>query len=190
MNHSADRRTQHDQGPRPSRGARPIVTAQRVMLAAVLSLAALLLLPAPASGHASAAGSTPAADEVVQSAPSEVRIEFDSGLLEMGSALIVRDADGRSITTGPAVVSDREFSVPVDPKAPPGVYEVAYRVVSADGHTVEETFSYTVSDGTSSATAVTTSTEPSDSPGLPLGWLLAGGVIVIIAVGAALLWRR
>ncbi len=159
-------------------------------MAAVVAIAALLLLPVPASGHASSAGSSPAADEVLPTAPSQVRIEFDSGLLEMGSALIVRDADGRSITTGPAVVGERSFSVPVDPTAPPGVYEVAYRVVSADGHTVEDTFSYTVGDATTSATASTTSTESSDSPSLPLGWLLAGGVIVIVAVGAALLWRR
>lgn len=164
--------------------------AKRALVAVAITLVALVLVPVPASGHASSAESSPAADAVLDVAPEEVRVEFDSGLLEMGSALIVRDATGRSITSGAAVVGDRTISVPVDPTAGPGVYEVAYRVVSADGHTVEESFSYTVSDGTASSTAPATTAGSSGPSGLSLGWLVAGGVIVILGVGAALLWRR
>lgn len=163
---------------------------KRAMITVAVALMALVLVPVSASGHASSAESSPAADAVLDVAPDEVRVEFDSGLLEMGSALIVRDATGRSITSGTAVVGDRTISVPVDPAAGPGLYEVAYRVVSADGHTVEESFSYTVSDGTASTTAPATTAESSGPSGLPLGWLVAGGVIVILGVGAALLWRR
>lgn len=190
MKSAPARTSTHQKDPRRSSHARFASHVKRALVTLTMALAALVLLPVAASGHASSAGSTPAADEVLATAPSEVQVEFDSGLLEMGSALIVRDAAGRSITTGDAVVSDRTISVAVDPAAAPGVYEVAYRVVSADGHTVEESFSYTVSDGTASATAPATTGEPAASSGLPLGWLIAGGVIVILGVGAALLWRR
>lgn len=114
------------------------------MLLAIAMLAGLMLSTAPAFGHASQVGSAPAADEVLAVAPSEVRIDFDSGLLEMGAALVVRDEAKESITTGPAVVGDRILTVPVDAGVGGGTYSVAYRVVSADGHTIEGSFDYTV----------------------------------------------
>jgi len=79
------------------------VTKRGGLLAVLISITALVLMPQPAFGHASSVGSSPAADAVLDTAPSEVRIDFDSGLLEMGAALIVRSADGSSVTTGPAV---------------------------------------------------------------------------------------
>lgn len=165
--------------------------AVRILMAALIPLTVLALTSSPAFGHASEVESAPAADQVLDSAPREVRIDFDSGLLEMGSALIVRDADGRSITTGPAVVKDRAFSVPVDPSATPGTYEVAYRVVSADGHTIEGSFAYTVDGGAAApAQQPVAANESSDGAGLPVIWIVGGGVILILALGAALLWRR
>ena len=165
------------------------VTKRGGLLAVLISIMALVLMPQPAFGHASSVGSSPAADAVLDTAPSEVRIDFDSGLLEMGAALIVRSADGSSVTTGPAVVGDRTFSVPVDPAAAPGVFEVSYRIVSADGHTNEGSFAYTVAGGASTTEPVAAE-ESTESSSLPIVWIILGGVILILAVGAALLWRR
>lgn len=122
-------------------GARSLT---RLLAVVTLSAAALLWAPAAAFGHASEVGSSPAAGEILDAAPSEVRIDYDSALLEIGAALVVRSADEESITTGPAVVGDRVFSVPVDPSVGPGEYSVAYRVVSKDGHTIENSFTYVV----------------------------------------------
>ena len=122
-------------------------------LGAMLAIAitAVLVVPGIAFAHASQTGSSPAADEVVTTAPTQVRIDFDSALLDVGAALVVRSEAGDSITTGPAVVGDRDFTVPVDPAAPNGVYSVAYRVVSKDGHTIENSFTYVVAGEASPA---------------------------------------
>lgn len=122
----------------------PAGSLNRMVAVLTLAVAALLWAPAAAFGHASEVRSSPAAGEILDTAPSEVRIDYDSALLEAGAALVVRSADEESITTGPAVVGDREFSVPVDPSVGPGEYSVAYRVVSKDGHTIENAFTYVV----------------------------------------------
>lgn len=153
-------------------------STRALVLLVVGVLAGLVLSTGPAFAHASQVGSSPAADEVLMAAPSEVRIDFDSGLLEMGAALVVRDTAKESITVGPAVVGDRILTVPVDTEAGPGAYSVAYRVVSADGHTIEGSFEYVVmgepepADTQASATpspAETESALPSAEPsGTPM----------------------
>lgn len=131
----------------------------RVLTALALVITGLLWAPAAAFGHASQVGSSPAEGEMLDAAPSEVRIDYDSALLEIGAALVVRSSDEESITTGPAVVGDRVFSVPVDPSVGPGEYSVAYRVVSQDGHTIENSFTYIVA-GDPTPAEVTESATP------------------------------
>lgn len=138
-------------------GARSLT---RLLAMVTLSAAALLWAPVAAFGHASEVGSSPAAGEILDAAPSEVRIDYDSALLEIGAALVVRSADEESITTGPAVVGDRVFSVPVDPSVGPGEYSVAYRVVSKDGHTIENSFTYVVAGEASPTPEASISAEP------------------------------
>lgn len=132
--------------------------------ALLLMVIGAVIAPAVAHAHASAVGSTPSADEVLDSAPSMVEVQFDSALLDMGAALVVRGADGSSITVGDGVIGDRVYSIAVDPEAPSGTYDVAYRVVSADGHTIEGSFSYVV-DGPAQEPSATPaeSSEPSNS---------------------------
>lgn len=194
------------------------MTGRLASLAAALLVGAATIIGAsPAFGHASQVGSSPAADDVLPASPSEVTVTFDSGLLDMGAALVVRGQDGTSIVTGEPVIDDRSFSVAVDPSAPAGAYDVAYRVVSADGHTVEGSFTYTV-EGTpdaaepssvaaSSASPATvageeasetapeaappvTTSDAGESGGFPVGWIVGAGLVVIVGIGAALLLRR
>lgn len=141
--------------------------ARALVILVVAMLAGLVLSAGPAFAHASQVGSSPAADEVLAAAPSEVRIDFDSGLLEMGAALVVRDEAKESITTGPAVVGDRILTVPVDTEAGAGTYSVAYRVVSADGHTIEGSFDYTVEGAPEPAAAETNTASPTEAESAP-----------------------
>lgn len=194
------------------------MTTRLAALAAALLLGTgTILIASPAFGHASQVESSPAADDVLPTSPTEVTITFDSGLLDMGAALVVRDQDGTSIVTGEPIIDDRSFSIAVNPSAPAGAYDVAYRVVSADGHTVEGAFTYTV-EGTPDAVASNAGagssappapaapedaaeTAPEAAPavatsdaeasgGFPVIWVVGVGLVVIVGVGAALLLRR
>lgn len=133
--------------------------------------AAMLALGVPtgaAWAHSSEIGTTPSAGDVLDAAPSEVRVEFDSDLLDMGAAIVVRDAAGASVVVGEPEVGRRSLAVPVDPTARPGDYQVAYRVVSEDGHTIESTFEYTVAGGSGTVAASPTATPAApDTPAEP-----------------------
>jgi len=124
------------------------------MVAALLGGA--LLTAAPASAHVSVVGTTPAADAVLDAAPSTVEVRFDSGLLDIGFAIVVRSADGRTVSSGPARLGLDSIATATDPAAGPGTYTVAFRVVSADGHEVTSSFSYTVTGATTTPAPTTT----------------------------------
>ncbi len=124
--------------------------AVALLIAPVLALVA----PSPALGHSSQIGSSPDAGAVLDAPPESVVVEFDSALLDVGTAIVVRDANGASITTSAPLVERTSISVEVDPRVPAGEYTVAYRVASVDGHTIESSFTYTVARSDHSAEAV------------------------------------
>ena len=126
----------------------------RPLLAVALLAALALVVPASgASAHASWLSSTPEAGATVETAPSQVRVEFDSGLLDSGAALVVTNADGVVISEPTPVIERSTISIAVDPGAPAGIYTVAFRIVSEDGHTVSDSFDYTVAGEASAVPA-------------------------------------
>lgn len=179
-----------------------IVGTSLTILAVSLAMSPVLSA-GPVAAHSSEAGSTPEAGEVLVAAPSLVEVRFDSPLLDVGAAMVVRGSDGTSVAVGPPRVGRRSVSVDVDPDAPPGAYSVAYRVVAADGHALESSFGYTVTgdapvptEGTAGASPTVAPGDASDGPSAaepsstsPLV-LLAGGVLVLLLAGAGAIALR
>jgi copper resistance protein C len=132
------------------------------LVAAVLiaTIAGAVVAP-PATAHASQKESEPAANAVLDSMPTEVAVTFDSALMDVGAALVVRDASGGDLTSGPAIVERNRISVPLRADATSGRVRVAYRVVSQDGHAIEATFDFTVEGA---ATASTPDPSPAPTP--------------------------
>jgi methionine-rich copper-binding protein CopC len=163
----------------------------------------LTLSAAPVVAHSSQAGSTPEEGEVLATAPTLVEVRFDSPLLDIGAAMVVRTADGTSVVIGAPRVERQRISVDVDPAAPPGEYSVAYRVVAEDGHALESSFAYTIA-GAESATAAESPVTPAPSPATPAAasepasepasvppfLLIAGGVLVLLLAGAGAIALR
>ena len=73
-----------------------------------------------------------------------MEVTFDSPLMDIGAALVVRAADGTVISDAVPEVAGARIRVDVPPDAAPGTYTVAFRVVSQDGHPITATFDYTV----------------------------------------------
>lgn len=173
-----------------------------VALALILALGGAVVTAPPAAAHSSQIGSSPEAGTTLDSAPSEVSVDFDTPLLDVGAAMVVR-ADGRTVSVDPPTVRRRGISVGLAPDAPPGEYTVAYRVVSEDGHTIESTFTFTVAGeeraaSPSAAAVPVPSASPSPAasaaptpPGTPPFLLIGIGVAALLAlvVGALALSR-
>lgn len=191
--------------PAPARLAlRRLGAAAAALAAALLSV---VVTAAPASAHATLLRISPADGSVLHTVPSTVTLTFDEAVSPTFSNLLVFDPTGSNVATGPAVVHGTTVSVGLPTSVPSGIYRIAYRVVSDDGHPVSGSATFTLAlpaAATASPLPATPATTPGrspeaaspTSPGASTSWLAdnlgavaAGLVLVVIGVGA-LLWDR
>ena len=187
------------------------IPALPVALAATLLTAFLVVFaPLSASAHDALISSSPEADGTVETLPAELTLTFSNKLIdgEGATEVVVTDAAGTAVSTGPATVNGAVVTQPLVQQAAAGAYHVVWKIVSSDGHPASGKYSFTVSTSTvvetpsaepteeAGAAPGTTapSTAPADAPaeGDAVGpWLLAivGGLIVI-GVVVVVLSRR
>lgn len=113
---------------------------------AVALVAYLVCAAPPAGAHASLVRSAPAHRAVLGQMPERVQLWFNERLEPAYSTVSVWNAagvqvDGRDVAVGPD--DPRRLSVTVDTREP-GPYTVTYRVLSVDGHIVDNRFTFTV----------------------------------------------
>ncbi len=154
---------------------RTLVDVHRnIALAATAAMVFLLsVLMAPTgSAHADLQVSTPEDGESLEVAPEEIRLTFSEELFEELVEISILDAAGDLYSTikveqTPPPGTDVIFPWP--PQTPPGEYSIAYRVVSADGHPVTGTISFsyaatTPEPSSSDSTPSAQSSTPASSP--------------------------
>ena len=90
--------------------------------------------------------SVPAQRAVLQRAPAKIQLWFNERLEGRYSSFSVLSADGKPVEIGPVEVdsSDPKSLSALVKTLGPGNYVVKYRVLSTDGHVVENQFSFTV----------------------------------------------
>ena len=112
-----------------------------------LALLALALFAAsPALAHAFLDHALPRVGSELPTAPATVTIWFTQELEPAFSTLEVRDQAGNRVDAGDAQVDAKDATIlraSLKPLAP-GVYKVAWRVVSVDTHPTDGTFVFQV----------------------------------------------
>jgi copper resistance protein C len=163
-------------------------------VAVVLAVVAGLLIPGtPALAHNQLVAATPSRDSTVAAAPTAVRLVFTERLNPDFTTVAVSDAARTRVPTGPPTIDGVTGTVPISGALGNGVYTVAYRVVSVDGHTVQGSYTFTLADPArpaavpSAVPAAAAPPEPS-SPG-PLMIGLSAVVLVLIAGAGTLILR-
>ncbi len=104
---------------------------------------------APAWAHAILNSTDPPINGVVAQAPSQLSLTYSENVEVSFGAIRVYTCAGTRITTdapGHTPTSDHTVVVKI-PKLAPGVYLVAWRVISADSHPVNGTYSFRVGPG-------------------------------------------
>ena len=173
-------------------------------LALLTTLASAPALAAPHTAshalHARYLSSTPAANAVVKTAPSEVTAHFAEPVDPAGSAITVYDAKGQ-VVSQPAQVDPNDLTTMRAPMTGDGseVYLVVWHTTSAtDGDSDVGAFNFFVNVSGSSElapeTATTTTTAhatPPASSGAPI-WLVIVLTLAGLIVGAAggMAWAR
>ncbi|MFM1796884.1 MAG: hypothetical protein RL733_665 [Actinomycetota bacterium] len=154
----------------------------------IIGLTILLLsLNFPAYGHSSLVGATPEKGAVLTEFPSEVSLTFNESILEIGNEnpnkVEVVNSMG-DVLSGAAKVSGPAISVPVQITGN-DEYRVSYRVVSADGHVIEGSYSFNVQSEI--ATAMPISAPIEDEAAAEDGPNLLVRSVMTLAAGLAFL---
>ncbi|MFJ2784772.1 MULTISPECIES: copper resistance protein CopC [unclassified Streptomyces] len=124
----------------PRRAARTAARALTVPLAlGTVALAAPL-----AAAHTGLENSSPERNTSLGAPPDQVVLTFTDPMAQKYAQVAVTAADGTTAALGAPRVSGREVSLALRPDALAGRYTVGYRVVSADGHPVSGSYTFTV----------------------------------------------
>ncbi|RZU98253.1 copper resistance CopC family protein [Spiribacter vilamensis] len=113
--------------------------------ALVLALAAVLALASgSAVAHSMVASSEPADGATIAEAPTRISVSFDSPLRIVSVSLT--DGAGESYAVDPLAGRSAAETLAVEPPAlPAGRYELEWRGLSEDGHTLTDTITFSVS---------------------------------------------
>jgi methionine-rich copper-binding protein CopC len=115
-------------------------------ISAIVLIVPFLLAPSAASAHAYLVKSVPAGRATLFSSPEKIVLWFNERLEAKYSYASVLDADGKRVDSENAQVSTddpKQLSIGVK-KLLTGKYTVKFRVLSVDGHVVEQSFPFTI----------------------------------------------
>lgn len=102
--------------------------------------------PLVAWGHAALVKSSPVARAELRRSPTKIQLWFNEKLEGRFSSFSLLDAQGKPVALSAVTLESNDpksMSANVD-TLPPGRYTVKYRVLSTDGHVVENQFNFTV----------------------------------------------
>ncbi|GII99862.1 hypothetical protein CLV28_1006 [Sediminihabitans luteus] len=126
--------------------ARP-ATARRALAGlgtAALTGLLLLAVPGAAQAHDQLVGADPADGSTLTAVPDAITLTFNEEVLEVSPEIVVTDASGTAVTDGTPTVSGIDVTQALPADLANGEYDVAWRVVSGDGHPIDGELSFTV----------------------------------------------
>lgn len=176
--------------------------------ALAVAATAVLVSATPAYAHNAFSASTPKDKAVLDTAPAEVALKFLAKLSPTGTKVTLTDPTGGSVAAGPARFNGSTVFVPLAATTA-GVYTASYEVASSDGHPIRGKITFTLTPKAvpvavppttvPPTTPATETTKPAPST-VPVArketatapwwpWL-AAGVVLVVAAGAVIVWRR
>lgn len=161
---------------------------------------------------------TPTPGEILDTAPSEIRLSFNNELLDAGEGttiIQVTDQSGQAVELGVPQVIARDAVLPTA-ELPEGAYRTVWSVVSSDGHRIAGEFTFgvgqvteadlaalpaadsaavdTLADGDAAEndTADNAAIEPGNqaSLGTPAVIALSALGLAVVVVAGVMIWRK
>ena len=177
----------------------------RLIAGAAVALLAALGTVGAANAHDFLTGSSPENGASVKSSPKEITMTFSAELQQLSgtdSTVVALSQAGKKVATTASTKGTTVTVVP-DAELASGEYTLAVRVISSDGHPVEDAINFTVDAPASAAPSATASESAPASPSAdqptvqpvqpvqdlgagmnPVVWIIAGVVVLggVIAV--------
>jgi copper resistance protein C len=139
----------------------------RILTLAVILVGCILphlVGPAPASAHNSLVSSAPADGAELRRAPTAVTLTFDQPVGRRFGVVAVTGPGGEKVQAGALQVSGTKATQQLRTLSRPGTYQVAWRVVSADGHPISGTFRFRVQKGAAGLASSESATPSTATP--------------------------
>jgi len=161
--------------------------AVRLVVAASIVTLAFVAMTGVAWAHADLLSSDPAEGSTVQTAPTQLVLNYSEEPDPQLSEVELLNSSGATVDTGPPSLQEQKtLVVPITGEMPDGVYTVSWSAVSVDdGHTTADSFSFGVgvkaSTGPAAAGPAPTSSGPT-ALGVGGKALLYAGLMLIVAV--------
>ena len=156
------------------------------ILLAVVALAMAVVPAAPAAAHATLISTDPAEGAVLEEAPDEVRFTFNEDVIGVPAGIAVFDATGAEVASS-ATVRTSQLVVALDEEVGEGTLVVLWRLVSADGHPISGSLSFSVGEASGVVDVPTTTADASTEAPLLLSVLRWIGYLgLLVAAGVAL----
>lgn len=154
---------------------------KKVILLTLLTL----FIGAPAAfAHSEIVTSNPPAQANISEFPEQIEIEFNEELLNLGSgnSLAIISPSGEDLGMGETSTDGARITRLLNTTSETGTFQVKYRVVSADGHVLNGSYTFNLND------AVFTTQEKNNSATAESGSnLLVNSVKVILGAALVLL---
>lgn len=164
---------------------------KRWMTAGITLVAAMALSIAPASAHSSEVATDPLDGASLAALPASVSVTMDEKPMDVGHAMVVSAPDGTQVSGPEVSIIGHSLSVPIIAQGPAGDYKVGYRVVSADGHVVTGSFTFTVTSGRPMASDLKQTQTNEDENSVTFVFAIFSLVMMgLFLIIAALLLRR
>lgn len=157
------------------------------VLTGLLMTGFALLGAGTASAHSAAIGSSPENGAQIDTSPARVSVTFNEELQPNYPSMTVTGPDGNLWSKGEPKVEGSSVSIEVGELGPAGVYTIAYRVTSADGHAVKDKRTFTLTKagtGTPGPKANSSAKSEGSDGGVPL-WIFIVGAVVLFGGGLA-----
>ncbi|QBI52334.1 copper resistance CopC family protein [Streptomonospora litoralis] len=129
--------------------ARHAPPLRRAAAVAAGLLGSLLLATATAPvalAHDTLLSSSPQDGAELDTAPGEVVLTFSGDIGDGGNAIVVTGPGGEQHQDGEVAIDGPEATVPLQELPTAGEYTVAYRMVSSDGHALEDELAFSITE--------------------------------------------
>ena len=164
-------------------------TSARLFASALFVALSLLMVPA-AQAHTAVVTTTPPAGSSMATVPTQVTIETDDGVQEMGTTISVLSPSGERVDDGTVEIDGKTVLTGLRALSEAGTYTVNYRLLARDGHALEGSYAFTLTTTPSQSPSPTPS-ETVDTPKPTSSNPWPTVAVALIALSAlALLIRR
>jgi copper transport protein len=121
---------------------------RRTLFVMGTAAAIIVATATPVFAHAVLVQTSPTAGQVLLKPPRQVTLRYNEPVEASLGAVHVYDSTGRRIDTGATTKPSAQIvAVPIRTTLPAGAYVVTWRVISADSHPVQGSFTFQVGTG-------------------------------------------